>query len=468
MVKLKEFSLVILAALLLSASFAPLSIWFSAPIAYALYLKILSDGKRPILNSFAFAFIANALILSWSKTFVGITPWLLLSLLQGLYLIPVGLVARYVKSPVAWIAALLIVDEIKSYFPFGGFGWTRVAFSQADSPFTGLLPIFGVIGLSGATLVFSLAIFSPRRAVILSLISLALISNAPTTQTNVEGLMRVRAVQGGVPERGLSFNARAQAVLDNHIAVTLEESSPTDQLIIWPENAIDVDPIQNKLVSEKLDLLQQDIQTPLLAGAILSDEKLFNAALLFDENSKVRSTYIKRYLTPFGEYIPLRSLASAISPHASSVTDFSPGDIFVSHQIGRYKVSSVICYEILSDQIMRESARSSEFIGVLTNSATFSGSAEGKQQLNITRIRAIESARSVISVSTTGPSAFINYRGEVGENLGDGEVGSIAASVELRDGQTLATQYGGIISSFVILLCLAFIIFSLSRKRGQS
>jgi apolipoprotein N-acyltransferase len=301
---------------------------------------------------------------------------------------------------------------------------------------------------------------------ILFILSLLIFTPFLISTSAGEGSIQVRAIQGGVPERGLDFNARAQAVLDNHIDVTLKEFRNSDQLILWPENAIDVDPFESKQVSEKLSKLQTTTGIPLLAGAIVESKGLLNTAVLFDSATAAKSIYIKRYLTPFGEFIPLRNIASIVSPHTDRVTDFTPGNGLIIHEVDGVKISSVICYELLSDSIIRESARSSDFISVLTNSATFSGSAEGDQQMSITRIRAIESGKNIISVSTTGPSAFINHRGEVLSKLADGEVGSISQTIELRDSQTLATRYGEEFTYLVLLLSVLWIARSL-RSQGK-
>lgn len=464
MVNLKALSATILAALILSTGFAPLGIWISVPISYAIYLKVLNQSRGVLLNSFLFGFISNVLILSWSKTFVGVTPWILLSILQGLYLLPVGFLARYIKRPIVLIFALLVMDEVKNYLPFGGFGWTRTAFSQIESPFIPWVSVLGTIGLSLITLALALALVAPHKYLISTLLVALIASPFIITDSASSGSLQVRAVQGGVPERGLSFNARAEAVLDNHIAVTRQDFEIADDVIIWPENAIDVDPIRNETAKKKIGDLQKRTGKPLIAGAILSEKVLSNAAVLFNESGTAQSIYIKRYLTPFGEYIPLRSLASLISPHVDRVTDFTPGDEFVNHEVKNQRVSTVICYEILSDRIFRESAQESGIIAVLTNSATFAGSAEGDQQLAITRIRAIESGRNIVSVSTTGPSAFINYRGDVLKRLDDGEVGSISMVMEIRNGNTLASQYGGIITIAVLLFALVFIGRELKRR----
>ncbi|MEN9412306.1 MAG: hypothetical protein RIQ92_743 [Actinomycetota bacterium] len=468
MVRFKNQLLIALAAILSSASFAPLSLWFTAPIAYAIYVKVLLNGRNQVWNSFLFAFLANAIILSWSKSFVGVTPWILLAILQGFYLIPVGILARYVKNPIVLIAAIILADEVKSLFPFGGFGWSRVAFSQADSPLVKLVSLFGVTFLSVATLAISLLLLQPK-ALNFSLVTLLLLAASfPLNQESSGEGLKIRAVQGGVPERGLSFNSRAQAVLDNHITRTRSDSDESDQLILWPENAIDVDPLRNVLVKEKLQNLQQEIRIPILAGAILDGRVLSNAAILFSKNGNPESTYIKRYLTPFGEYIPLRSIASIISPHTDRVTDFTPGSELVVHEVNQIKISSIICYEILNNRIIRESAMSSGLLAVITNSATFSGSAEGEQQLNITRIRAIEAGRNIVSVSTTGPSAFISYDGTIISRLDDGEVGSLSERIEVRNNQTLALRYGELFTSLVILFSLVLITVALMRRRSSS
>ena len=464
MVRVKSVIATIVAAVILSTGFAPLGLWFAVPLAYAIYLKVLNQKRDLLLNSFLFAFIANAFILSWSKTFVGVVPWILLSILQGLYLLPVGLLAKYVKNPAVLIFALLIMDEVKNYLPFGGFGWTRIAFSQAESPFIPWVSVVGVIGISLLTLLIALVLIRPNKYLIATILIVLIASPSVLTESANSQSVNIRAVQGGVPERGLSFNARAEAVLDNHIAVTRRDFQSSDDVIIWPENAIDVDPIRNESARKKIKGLQVEIQRPLIAGAILSRDVLSNAAVLFNESGTPQSIYIKRYLTPFGEYIPLRSLASLISQHVDRVTDFTPGKDFKVHEVNNQRVSTVICYEILSDQIFRESANNSGIIAVLTNSATFAGSSEGEQQLAITRIRAIESGRSIVSVSTTGPSAFINYHGDVVEKLDDGEVGSISSVMEIRNADTFSSQYGGFTTMAILIFALILIGRALIRR----
>jgi apolipoprotein N-acyltransferase len=148
---------------------------------------------------------------------------------------------------------------------------------------------------------------------------------------------------------------------------------------------------------------------------------------MFGKEGVVESTYIKRGLTPFGEYIPLRRISEQLSPLAKSVNDFSAGDKRVTHRIAGFSVGPVICYEIIIDDLVRDMAIHSEALIVQTNSATFAGTPESAQQLAITRIRAVEHSRYILSVSTVGISAFIDNNGRVlsrtGENTQESLVG---------------------------------------------
>jgi apolipoprotein N-acyltransferase len=457
----------LLAGLLYSLSFKPVGLWFLAPIAIAIQFHALQRFRRPELQSFIFAFLSSLIILSWSKTFVGTLPWISLALLQGILAIPVGIVARFTSKVPYLILITLLIEEVRARFPFGGFSWTKIAFSQVDSPFSHLVYFFGPIGLSLITLIVALYILQPRVIVFVVIAVIALGSLAWSLPIESGGTIRVRAIQGGVPERGLEFNARAQAVLDNHIDVTLKELDGSEDLIVWPENSIDIDPIRNKSVSVKLENLARQIKKPLIAGAILDGEKLLNSSIYFDSHSKVKSIYVKRYLTPFGEYIPFRSIASFFSPYVEQVTDFSPGKQFVVHETSKADVASIICYELLNDGIVRQSSSGTDFLLVQTNSATFSGSSEGEQQLAITRLRALESGKSIVSISTTGPSAVINARGEVLMKLEDGEVGSLVSNISLNRSESFYHSLGGLGAPLVLLLTLIWSVISKDRyKRG--
>ena len=460
-----QIALQALAPFFIVASFEPYGLWFTAPIGFAIYLASLKRQKRTVLYSIYFSFTANLLILYWSGAYVGVIPWIALSILQTLYFIPVGLLARFTANLPLLIFSILIMEEVKARFPFGGFSWTRVAFSQIDSPLASVVTIGGVLFLSFSTLLLSYLLIMRKRSVALVLLILAifpsLVSLIP--DSNGERSLRFAAIQGGTPSKGLDFNSRAMGVLNMHLDESYRSVKGSEDLIIWPENAIDIDPLENLIVREKVNELIDKTGVPLLAGAVLSNGPI-NAAILFKEDKSIGSMYFKRYLTPFGEYIPLRSISEFISPYAERVNDFEAGQELKVHSVSGSKISSIICFEIINDGIVREAAKSSGLIVVHTNSATFAGTAEGDQQLAITRLRALEHHREIVSISTTGPSAIIDARGEVIDSLDDGDIGSLSGDALILSKRTIADYLGGYAPVATLVLSLLWSITSLRRK----
>ena len=132
----------------------------------------------------------------------------------------------------------------------------------------------------------------------------------------------------------------------------------------------------------------------------------------------------------------MRSLASKISPLVNSVEDFSPGSSPRIFAIGSAKIAPIICFELIDDRILTTAAQASNLLVVQTNSATFGFSPESAQQLEISRIRAIEYGRNLLSVSTTGISAVIDSKGEISARTDIHEPAHLFATVQLLDSQT--------------------------------
>ena len=446
--------MIALSAFLASAAFAPIGVWYLGVIGYSLFLRKISKSHRQLWHAFAFGFIYNAIVLHWSGKFVGAVPWLLLSLLQALFYIPVGAAAKRWGSIRLTIAALLLMEEIRSVFPFGGFGWTRIAFSQVESPASAVLPYGGVLALSALTLLLASLISKIRignlAKLTLIIIGLALIPGNPQGS----GSVRLLAIQGNTPSVGLEFNSRAQAVFNLHRDATYKYATGSYDAIIWPENAVDIDPSFYPSVAADIEKLTSDKQAPLIAGVVLKrDGSPVNASVMYNSDSGAVSTYIKRGLTPFGEYMPLRTLAEVISPFAATVVDFKPGNELVTHEVAGAALGPIICYEIINDRLVAEMSLNSDALIVQTNSATFAGTAESRQQLAITRIRALENSRSILSVSTIGISAFIGANGEVTEATPEDIQASITGDLGLNNHVTFANKWG----NFVKYLLLTFI-----------
>ena len=454
-----------LAAFLASAAFAPIGLWYLAIIGYALLFRKIGKSEKAIWHFFLFGLIYNAIVLHWSGKFVGALPWLLLALLQAIFYIPVGYVAKKLNN-IWWTSfALLLTEEVRANFPFGGFGWTRIAFSQVESPALPIVSYGGVLALSALTLVIAALLtritFANLAKLVLILIFVTFFPNNPQGSGSVDLL----AVQGNTPSVGLDFNSRAKAVFDLHRDATYRFAKQKFAAIVWPENAIDIDPGNYPEVAADIRDLTGKLQIPLVAGVVLNQNGApANASVMYDISGDPVSTYKKRGLTPFGEYMPLRKIAEFLSPYAKSVNDFQAGTTLQTHKIAGAAIGPIICYEIIKDELVTEMARNSAALIVQTNSATFAGTAESRQQLAITRIRAVENSRDILSVSTIGISAFIDNNGRVVSQTAENVQAPLAGNLALNRHNTLANRLGNWSSGVDLVLMAIFALLS-SRKR---
>ena len=453
----------LLSGLLLSAAFKPIGLWFAAPLAIALLIHAIDKSQKFFLSFALFAFAFNAAGLIWSNKYVGVAPWIALVLLQTLFFLPLGFLRKlgeywYFYLPVAFIA----LEEVRARFPFGGFGWLRVGFSQVDAPYARLASVGGVSLLSLATLLLGIAAFQlakrgsgltlPIIAITLTLSGIFVFPNNSPRQT-----FQVLAVQGSVPKLGLDFNERATEVFYRHLTATDKALTKGKKpaLIVWPENSVDVDPFNNAKVGKAITELVDKNDVPLIIGAVLrTDGKLQNASILFEPKTGATTSYVKRHLTPFGEVMPLRSLLTLFSDLPNEVEDFSAGKLPVMHQVGQAKIAPVICFELIDDRLIQSSAGSSNLFVVQTNSATFANTAQSAQQLAITRIRSIEHARYAVSVSTVGISAIIDTNGVILKSTKESVAASINSSVALNATRTLYDRIGEFAWVLVLLIGL--------------
>ena len=427
----------ILSGALLSCAFEPVGKWWLAPLAIATHMYAISRTQQKKTSAFLFALIFNLVSLHWASTFVGSTPWIILAVGLSLFYLPLALIGRW--GIASYPLIFIILEEVRNHFPFGGFGWARLAYSQPDSPYSQIASRGGAIALSAITVLIGAFIFFvchvKIKPILLLPIFLLLIPNNISTVGTTNALL----IQGNVPVLGLDFNSRAKEVFNNHVIETgkgLADNGRID-FIVWPENAVDVDPFTNADVFAQLEAFEQ----PLIIGAIVrKDGKLLNTSILWDDTNQ--EIYVKQHLTPFGEYIPLRSIASKISPLVNRVNDFTPGDKGKVFDIGAARVAPVICFELIDDQILHAAAKSSNLFVVQTNSATFGESPESAQQLSITRVRAIEHSRNVLSVSTTGYSAVIDHKGKVVQQTSMATAEHLYASVGLIDQNSVRDKVG--------------------------
>ena len=335
--------------LLAVLAFPPYGIWPLAAVSVAglgaaVHRRRLRGGLGV---GFVYGLAFFLPLLAWSSTQVGQWPWLFLCALEalGMGLLGMGLAAcsrlidthRWTWAPltgVAWVAE----EALRSRQPFGGFPWGNLAFSQADAPTAAAIWLGGapflsfLVALSGGFLLAAgFAVVTRRTAGIrkaaaftaaaaltaLAPLALPIGTTAPAGET-----INVAVVQGNVPRLGLGFNEQRRAVLDNHVQATQDLADAVNEgradrpdLVMWPENASDIDPLANEDAYDAISQAAAAIGAPIVLGGIVhnDDGTRSNMTIVWDPEDGPVYMYSKRHPVPFAEYVPYKAFFSTVA-----------------------------------------------------------------------------------------------------------------------------------------------------------
>jgi apolipoprotein N-acyltransferase len=410
----------------------------------------------------------------WLTLYLGPVPWLGLTIFEAGYFalgaVLIALVYRRADRvwPGRWgrlglvpivVAGLWVLREgVNAVFPYGGFSWARVAMSQSDSPFTSLVAWVGMAGLS-FLLVWLVAFvvqlaregrwaadaLRPSTRVLAAAVAAAALIAVPAWSAPTEGTSRIAGVQGNSNAGLFAVHERGDILRDHVSASQLLQGTDPD-IVVWPENASDIDPTTNAGAASTLDTVSAQLGgVPLVVGTIqVRDDKVYNTSLLW-QNGQAVDHYDKRHPVPFAEWMPNRDFFHSLAPELVDLVtrDYEFGTTDLTFDIGGLVAGISICFDITDDAVMRSmSAEGAQVVLAQTNNADFGQTDENLQQLAIARLRAVEFGRSVVNISTVGTSAIIGPDGQNITTIPAYEAGAMVADVPLATVQTPAAILG--------------------------
>ncbi|MEV4705106.1 apolipoprotein N-acyltransferase [Actinoplanes sp. NPDC049316] len=458
-------------------AFPPYGLWWLAPVSVALLAA--ATHRRRLRGGLGVGVLAGLVLfvplLDWTRIAAGWLPWMLLSFAQAAYLGLLGLASAWLAPLIDRVRALwpplvgllwVTQEALRDRAPFGGFPWGRLAFSQGDAPALRLavlggapLVTFAAAAAGGALVALAWRTWRPRTrlpaagfalAAAVIVIGPAFVPTAhPAQQTRT-----VAIVQGNVPRLGLDFNAQRAAVLLNHVRATealaeqvRQGARPKPELVIWPENSSDIDPLRNQDAAQQIAGAANAIGVPILVGAVLRGDtpgEIRNAGILWMPvtGPDLDQVYVKRHPVPFAEYMPLRPIARAVSDKVDLVQNMVAGDHPGVVRTPAATIGDVICFEVAYDGIVRDTVTGgAQILAVQTNNATFN-EAEARQQLAMVQLRAVEHGREAVMVSTVGVSAFAAADGSVHGATGFNVDAVVLHDMRVGGPRTLATRLG--------------------------
>ena len=467
----------IIGGLVSSLAFPREGIW---PLIFVSVILLLASIRSLRFWSATFIGFAGGVAfytsqIEWMSLYLGPVPWLALSILESfIFGFGMGLIAmiwnwldhRVKGSFKGLVIALAIASAwtarewVSINVPYGGFPWSRLAQTQSDSFLADWVYLAGFSSLSFIVALIAALLLGLKRdqlrgnivtglALGTSLLIPALLVVPAAAES---GSYVVAAVQGNA-NAGLFANTERGSILKNHIeASKLLASQPlADQIdvVVWPENASDISPFKDVTTSTTIqNLVNDDFKVPLIFGTITErGDKIFNSSILWEPGIGPTDWYDKKRPVPFAEFVPDRDFWYQFAPDLIGL--ISRGYTFGTRdgifEVNGTKLGALICFEIAIDDIGRNLVGDgAELILSQTNNADFGQSDETFQQAALARLRAIETGRSVVNISTVGVSAIYAADGKILASLPTFEAGVMVTEVPLRTSMTPAMIIGPI------------------------
>lgn len=470
------------------------NIWLLAPLIPMLtYLAVLGLRFWP---AFLVGFISGQAFyishIEWISLYLGPIPLIALSTTVSIYHgLGAGLAAWLFRSfdvksqkviPLALLLASIwtLREFAANNFPYGGFPWSRLAMTQSDSFMStwvwwgGLSFLSFVVAFVGSILALFVLnrgakqLLRPSLLALLAAIVVPFVTPVGLT-TSSSGEKVIAAVQGNA-KAGLFSREAPGTILQNHLdasQIVLESGRQID-LLVWPENASDLDPLRSPQARAKINGLSNQLNAPFAFGTITKrGDETFNSTVLWQPEIGPVDFYDKKQPVPFAEYAPDRDFWRMFAPE---LIDMIPRGYSFGTRDGIYEISdftagTLICFEIAEDSILRELTISgAEVILSQTNNADFGYSDETFQQAAIARLRAIETGRAVVNISTVGLSAIYLPDGSVLSELEWYTPAAMIESVPLYTGLTPGVVIGSVFD-WANVLALIGATIAIKRRR---
>lgn len=368
---------------------------------------------------------------------------LYLSLYTGVFALLFSATIRRTKLPALLLApAFWVVLEFLRSYIFTGFPWSSIGYSQYKFP--GIIQIADITGIYGVSFLVvavngALAdiflIKKRTRDMPLFPLSYTVIGFAVLAvfviSTVVYGQMRLRqerpgqefrasVIQGNIEQDKKWDPSYQDDVLGIYKNLSLEASSSSPSLIVWPETAVPFFFGSEKRYTEDLISFQRRLDSYLLFGSVLVKGKtdhrylLSNSAVLLDKTGKVSYEYDKIHMVPFGEYVPLHKILFFINKLVVGIGDYTPGDEYLRAVTPFGQFATLICYEIAFPGVVRKFyANGGDFMVTITNDAWFGRTTGPYQHFSMAVFRAVENRKPVIRAANTGVSGFIDSNGRI-------------------------------------------------------
>ena len=427
------------------------------------FVAIYVFGLSSIFSSVIFTFMS----ISFIALFIALQGYLSVWFIQKCNVKDRTLIILVV-FPLFWV----LLEWFRGWF-LTGFPWLSLGYSQTGSFMSGYAAVVGVYGISYLTVLSSsflllLVLYKIKKKRLFVLLCVVVIwlggyFLSQVAWTKVTGKpIKVSLVQGNVEQKNKwdpnHFEKRKQRYL------SLTQQHWDSDLILWPENSLTVFHHQvNESFLVPLAIEAKKQNTDIILGLPVLDrikDEYFSSLMVINNSGAAGNNaqfYHKNHLVPFGEYVPFASLLRGlISFFDLPMSGFTPGQYNQKLlSAAGQKIAPTICYEdAFGEDLIRFLPEATLLLNA-SNNAWYGDSFAPHQHLQISQMRALETGRDMMRVTTNGVSALINYKGKIVSRSPQFEEYVVTGHMQPRTGVTPYVRWG----NYALLL---FIVLGLS------
>ncbi|MGQ8336309.1 apolipoprotein N-acyltransferase [Sunxiuqinia sp. A32] len=191
---------------------------------------------------------------------------------------------------------------------------------------------------------------------------------------------------------------------------------------------------------------------------------IYNSAILIDRSDEIQY-YHKSILVSGVEKMPFSKYFSFVEKFIIDLGG-TTGSLGVQNEPSVFEsddgvlVAPVICYEsVFGEYLTQFVKKGANLIFIITNDGWWLDSPGYKQHFSFSRLRAVETRRSIVRAANTGISAIINQRGDVEINTNWWEISAIKWDVKANAEETFYVRYGDYIGRISVLIASLLLIY---------
>ncbi|HAH25223.1 MAG TPA: apolipoprotein N-acyltransferase [Prolixibacteraceae bacterium] len=457
----------------------------------------------------AYVSLGGMILITGINAFLMACVWWLMHLIRRRFALPTGYFS--------WIVLWLTFEYLHFHWAIQ-WPWLTLGNGLANSvQLIQWYEFTGVLGGSLWVLLINILLFSlykcftqkrVNRSLQLSALTVLLVAGPVcwslhryATYTEKGKAVEIALLQPNINPYSEKFSAISSKV-QTHRLISLVQTIVTDstQYVLAPETALasmweEENLKQNKALEAIDSLIIQYPKIRFVAGAITQKRlganesisytsrktadgnpyEVFNSSLLMDQSLQVQIGH-KSILVSGVEKMPFEQYFSFLGDNALQVGGIS-GSLSSANESTVFegdhgdKIGSVICFEsAFGEYVASAVKKGASLIFIMTNDSWWKDSPGITQHFSFSRLRAIETRRSIARSANTGISGFINQRGDVLKKTEINSCIAILSRIQMNNEITFYVTYGdylGRVSCYLSGLILIYLLIGYLRNRGD-